>query len=220
MKKNIIFVLAILSLSVFGAALFFSREGLRLYTRHEGLDLHTETGGEDLEQEGPDLDTEKESEELGFVSTSDCPRYGYEPKEYFLEVYRVKQGDSLLSIANDELDDSSRAGEIIALNEDRYDNFWKDEKFLEVGWELLLPPKEIDFEAIDIPSLRGLGKSYGSIARKGEDNEQWWIQSGREGERSVFKISNATVVEAEELEVGDCVVLTGIGTKIYLIEKQ
>lgn len=71
-----------------------------------------------------------------------CKSYGLLPKSEVFSSYSVKSGDSLLSIAKNELGDSSRAGEIAALNEDVYPGLSLRNSFLEVGWKIVLPPKD------------------------------------------------------------------------------
>ncbi len=70
-----------------------------------------------------------------------CPSSGQIPITEFLEVYTVKKGDTLLSIAKNELNDTSRASEIVALNKylDRFPQLSLTNPFLEVGWKLYLP---------------------------------------------------------------------------------
>lgn len=65
-------------------------------------------------------------------------------RETFFKTYTVKSGDTLLSIAKNQLGSVNRVQELITLNTGKYPNFLNSantkNNFLEVGWELLLPP--------------------------------------------------------------------------------
>lgn len=54
--------------------------------------------------------------------------------------YIVRKGDTLLSIARDQLNDTSRVNEIINLNSGIYPQLSLQNPFLEVGWKLYLTP--------------------------------------------------------------------------------
>lgn len=69
-----------------------------------------------------------------------CKKYGILPKIEAFSNYTVKQGDSLLSIAKNELGNPSRASELARLNQDAYPGLSVSNPFLEVGWVLALPP--------------------------------------------------------------------------------
>lgn len=61
--------------------------------------------------------------------------------EKYLNEYIVKNGDTLLSIAKNQLGDSSRVNEIITLNKEKYPTLSLENSFIEIGWKFLLPPK-------------------------------------------------------------------------------
>ena len=68
--------------------------------------------------------------------------------DLYLYTYKVKQGDTLLSIASKELGDSSRMHEIAIYNRNEYPSLytWDDvaNKFaIKAGWVLKLPTKNI-----------------------------------------------------------------------------
>lgn len=85
-----------------------------------------------------------------------CPKSGSSTKDEFLNMYIVKKGDTLLSISKNELGDPSRVNEIINLNSDRYQLSIKD-NFIEVGWKLYLPTKDM------LPSSGKLGQYSGAV---------------------------------------------------------
>lgn len=70
-----------------------------------------------------------------------CPKQDLQSNTGFLETYTVKSGDSLLSIAKNELNNSSRVNEIVVLNKETYPHLSTEKPFIEIGWKLFLPPK-------------------------------------------------------------------------------
>ncbi len=74
------------------------------------------------------------------IKKDKCKFYGYlSNKDNYLSKYTVQKGDTLAAIAKSYLGNLDRTKEIIFLNEDRYKNLYTD-TFLEIGWELYLPP--------------------------------------------------------------------------------
>lgn len=74
------------------------------------------------------------------IKKDKCKYYGYlSNKNNYLPKYIVQKGDTLASIAKSYLGNLNRTKEIIFLNENRYKNLYTD-TFLEIGWELYLPP--------------------------------------------------------------------------------
>ncbi|MBI4226021.1 hypothetical protein HY612_02805 [Candidatus Roizmanbacteria bacterium] len=61
--------------------------------------------------------------------------------DYNYELYIVKTGDTITSIAKNELADRNRIGEIILLNIGKYPSLGSQLSYLEKGWEFRLPPK-------------------------------------------------------------------------------
>lgn len=77
-------------------------------------------------------------------SSPTCKIYTYEDRGYsFFPIYTVKTGDSLLSVARDQLGSVARIGDLIEMNKTKYPSVLNQSSFLEVGWRLLLPPKEV-----------------------------------------------------------------------------
>lgn len=74
------------------------------------------------------------------VPFSACAKQGLQPKSDYLQLYIVKPGDTLLSIAKTQLHDVSRVDELITLNKDRYPDLSLSHSFLEKDWGLFLPP--------------------------------------------------------------------------------
>jgi len=150
-----------------------------------------------------------------------CPRFGYQGKDEFLEKYTVQSGDSLLKIAKYQLNDVSKVEEIIALNKDRYPDISTKNSFLEKGWVLLLPPKDLAFNSSDIPFLQNLGRTYGALVSAGSNNDYWKIQQDSKGTLSTMKPNSRTkFIGKTNFQEGDCVIIIGIGTEILSIQPQ
>lgn len=66
--------------------------------------------------------------------------------KYVGKAYIIKPGDSIEQIARKELGDINRANEIIYLNKGKYPTLSSQTSFLEIGWELNLPPREIKLD--------------------------------------------------------------------------
>ena len=84
-----------------------------------------------------------------------CKRYGPVERDEYLTVYIVKRGNTLLSIAKTELKDVSRVNEIITMNQEQFPQLSLNSPFLEQGWKLYLPPKNITNSNGYIFALRG-----------------------------------------------------------------
>lgn len=145
----------------------------------------------------------------------DCVEHSY--ADYigdFFQEYAVKKGDTLLSISKNELGDSSRVNEIINLNSKKYPNISFRDPFIEIGWKLLLPPKEITTSG-------NLFVSYGKLVDK-NDNKKIWTLSNKGGNSyGYYYPSQFTIIE-EDIKVGDCIdlITERPGQIIYEIHKQ
>lgn len=69
--------------------------------------------------------------------------YGLLDRDFFLQSYTAQKGDTLMLIARKELGDSSRTAELININRVWYPHLSIKNPFIEVGWNLRLPPKII-----------------------------------------------------------------------------
>jgi len=150
---------------------------------------------------------------------SDCSFYGFGQKEKYLPRYVVKRGDSLLSIAKNQLNDSSRVNEIIEMNKETYPSLSLENPFIEVGWELYLPPENTD----KTNGLIFVVNGNVSISKQG-----WgvgWKNSGV----GPFPLSDlSTKAESEQISQGDCVAVIyqgrdfrrGIPAEVFAIYKQ
>lgn len=124
-------------------------------------------------------------------------RYEDVPLDDYLEKYTVKKGDTLLSIAKSELDNSSRVQELIQLNKNTYPELSLENPFIEVGWSFYLPPK-------DVVTTGVLAKGHGEIT---EIHQSYWlVMYGQGGVHlewdSSTKFENKAIDQYKE---GDCI---------------
>jgi hypothetical protein len=141
---------------------------------------------------------EKTDRMLADKLTGKCNEYGKSAKQDFLIPYKVKNGDTLLSIARDQLNDVSRVNQIIILNNDDHPSLSLERPFLEQGWFIYLPPPGItDFKDT-------LGQYKGEITLKPTPGERiTWNMEMPTG--LVPFVPKAT--DYDKYEKGDCIVL-------------
>jgi hypothetical protein len=149
-----------------------------------------------------------------------CNRYAYESSVVgFLPTYTVRRGDSLLSIAKSELNDASRVGEIIEINKQQFPGLSLEKSFIEVGWKLTLPPKEIKTGG-------NIKVSSGKLVDIRDSGTRWLIDetgSGSGGYSHYPKQGIISPVIEDGIKVGDCIDILHdyMGIKqIYIISLQ
>lgn len=77
------------------------------------------------------------------LTKAKCENYGYLDKDFYLTKYTVQKRDSVSAVAEKVLGDITRTDEIIQLNKTWYPHLSLQNPFIEIGWELRLPPKFI-----------------------------------------------------------------------------
>jgi hypothetical protein len=150
--------------------------------------------------------TIKSSEET--VVLNKCPKYGIDKnKSNLYDSYTVKKGDTLLSVAENQLHDVSRAGDIASINQDAYPGLSIKNPFIEVGYKLYLPPsflKKVTFYG-DKPNL--LYSGNGEITEILQ-NGMWRINLDNLNLNSLVRITSDTLFiekQKSEYRVGDCI---------------
>lgn len=137
-----------------------------------------------------------------------CAKTGTSEKKDFLKSYILKEGDTINSIAEKELGDTTRNTEILTLN----DNLQQ----LTIGSILYLPPDFIKHSSGHIVEVSG------KISKK--DNGSWQLSYGG-GEKGPglwmpgfwFK----DIPNADSFKIGDCVtILLDNGVKVYSVKKS
>ncbi len=115
----------------------------------------------------------------------------------FLPKYVVKKGDTLLSIATKETGNVSRADELVKINKDKYSSLSVKNPFLEVGWELDLPPVGIKATS---------GELFAESGRLSIGNLGWGTGYPRKSQRYDLSSLNALLID-KSLKEGDCVTI-------------
>lgn len=141
-----------------------------------------------------------------------CSKYGIDKnKNNLYDSYTVKKGDTLLSVAENQLHDVSRAGDIASINQDAYPGLSIKNPFIEVGYRLYLPPaflKKITFYG-DKPNL--LYSENGEITEILQDG-MWRINLDNLNLNFLVKMNTDTLFigkQKSEYKVGDCITAIG-----------
>lgn len=167
-----------------------------------------------LQTKNPQKPSSNDSEKADQLGTK-CVHYGWTDGSESLPSYMVKRGDTLLSIAKDELSDSGRVEELIALNKGGHPSLSMQSPFIEQGWVLVLPPKNSKHTSGHLKQMQGeLVDITGGAA--------WMIYSPGTGGTGPWLPSRMVASAPTELKKSDCVRMlydetTGI---IYSYELQ
>jgi len=130
----------------------------------------------------------------------DCSIYGPLLISQFLEEYVVKPGDTLLSVAEDELGDVSRASEIVALNQrlDRYPERSLSNPFIEQGWKLFMPPENVKQTSGNIQAYAG------EIEEIGDTEFVIGFKGGGGGKVNINADTKFLLKSRKDYQIGDC----------------
>lgn len=149
-----------------------------------------------------------------------CSQYGeITDKSQFLQKYTVQPGNSLLSIAKQQLNDVSKVGEIIALNKDMYPDLSLDNSFLEQGMTLYLPDKNWPLSSDDLVQIAG---QVTEIDNGNSDDlkDERIVINGPTFVSSMLSSNSSIYSQNKQVKVGDCiksvVELNSTGQLIYL----
>jgi len=128
----------------------------------------------------------------------------------------IKSGDTLLSISRSQLNSTSRVGELIEMNKKRYPGLSLENPFIEVGWELILPPKEVRTSG-------NIRVTSGKLSAISENEFKWTVQdqSGSSYNCYIYKGDNPII--DDNVKVGECVDIIHDfmnSKKIYIINLQ
>lgn len=154
--------------------------------------------------------------EIKQQSKGKCEFYGYLDKDFFLTQYTVKKGDNVSSVAVKELGDATRTEELIQLNKPWYPHLTNQTPFIEVGWQLRIPPKMLTKSS---GALVGVG---GEILEKTDNsisiNLAYSLPGIQDGYFSHIGVKTKYLGRSL-FNVGDCVYAvedTGINANIIL----
>lgn len=159
-------------------------------------------------------------------SRLNCQLNDLQPREDFMPTYIVKRGDTLISVARDQLGSPDRAEELARLNQlEQHPELSLTTPFLEVGWKLLLPPKEIKKSSGQISVVSG------EFIRQGNEMPNvFWFRTRQinsvTGDEPIYT-NPSTVFKAGGLEIGKCYNIVydtnspyGAGSNALLITSQ
>lgn len=169
-------------------------------------------GGQQQEKSvNTNSDVVAKKDETAIMLNKKCNLYQSSgPADIILPKYIVRKGDTLLSVAKLQLGDVSRAGELAEINKLRYPGVSLKNSFLEVGWEIVLPPREIKTSGnLDLASgnLIAIGNTDGV--------EYWKVKAPTE---IAFYLEEKSIVK-DDITLGDCINLLsdqGYGKKIQI----
>ncbi|KKS95652.1 MAG: hypothetical protein UV73_C0015G0027 [Candidatus Gottesmanbacteria bacterium GW2011_GWA2_43_14] len=153
----------------------------------------------------------------GYVPHVNCQYDGWNLSKDFLRSYVVKPGDSLLSIAANQMGSTSRVSELIKFNHDTY-SLSLENPILEPGWVLKIPPEFVKESGGDIRMISGeLIETQGPYA--------WRIYSAQAGgDTGPFAPDSDTVMPETPFIKGDCVNLLWDvrpgNSKVLIITRQ
>lgn len=131
--------------------------------------------------------------------------------EPFLETYTVKSGDSLLSISKEIYGNTGKISDLVFLNKHTYNSLSTDSPFIEIGWVLLLPEKDITIDD------RGMSISAGKVFSS--DGNKLILKTTSSAPSYNF-YKTPTSIPFDSILPDDCVVIYHGGTDIYKVEKQ
>jgi LysM repeat protein len=157
--------------------------------------------------EGNDLPSSDSNNIPSAVSTITCARSGFAQKWEYLTAYTIKAGDTIQSIASDQLNDASRVNEILQIN---------GVGPLVIGSTLYLPPPMITKSSGNIKEV------YGKLVDKAAS--YWHISFSANSSGLGVLIPSYWFVgmaNIDSYQVGDCLkVLYDDGDKVYTISLQ
>ena len=145
-----------------------------------------------------------------------CEFYGFLDKDFFLTKYTVQKGDNISSVAQKELGDATRTEELIQLTKPWYPHLTDQTPFIEVGWQLRVPPKMLTKSS---GALVGIG---GEIIEKTDSTISINLAYNQAGiDDGYFSHVNTTTknIGKSSFNVGDCIYAvedTGINADFIL----
>lgn len=141
------------------------------------------------------------------TNTAPCTKSGYGQKWEYLTSYKIKEGDSLPSIAEEQLGSADRVNEILKLN---------GVGPLVVGATLYLPPQSITKSSGNIKQVSG------KLISK---NASMWHLSFNEDEKGLGLLIPTywfeKIAARDSYRVGDCVtILLDDGNTVFAVSRQ
>lgn len=199
---------------------FFGQLPCVMVSSNSVLELeHKEAGWCDDEEEEYVAKIQRLPPQQVSEQSSQC-LYGYLHEDEFLVKYTAQRGDTLLSIAKNELGDISRVHQLINLNTNWYPHLSLENPFIEVGWELRLPPTYIKSS---VRELWGINQwtIQGKIVK--ETEEFFHIKQVVDGPGGYIleKTRDTVYLGQDSFAEGDCVIaIFHLPAKLLVISPQ
>lgn len=158
------------------------------------------------------------------ANIENCPIQGIDQnKNNLYEKYVAQEGDTLQSIANSQLGDPSRIGDLYYINRQTYPGLSMNGQEIEPGWVIYLPPayfKSVEF-AGRVPKL--IYAESGRITHiVGKNN--WIIYLDQSNAAREMNVTGAVFINKKQslFRVGDCITTINqeMGNKIYAVFAQ
>lgn len=209
---SIIKVLSIVLLVM--AILFFGIKLSEEYHFQKDYQLLTKTMNDNQKDNSSQTQDILENKKLAESVT--CKKYGGMSVDDYYNVYTVKTGDTLLSIAREQLGSTDKVGDLIVQNKDRFPSLSVDNPFLEVGWKLLiLKPQYSSYHD-------KLYKGAGLVLKSTTDTlvVNWTKELAGQG--YFYPGSGTQMIGKQSFQRGDCVIVTyaGSGRAVLSVELQ
>ena len=135
-----------------------------------------------------------------------CAYYGLLDQDFFLTKYTVQKGDTLLSVAKNQLGDSSRVDELIQLNKQTYPSISIQNPTIEVGWILRISPKYF-------PRWTGILEGEGGkVLENTNDDIVITVRSDQNVPTISYKTAQTKYLGQDTFKVGDCVYILEEGS--------
>jgi hypothetical protein len=183
-----------------------TQEKTVLQATNQALNIQTPTPSESsLEKNALPVSTENVTPTAVIENT--CSKNGFAQKWEYLTSYTIKGGDSLQSIAADQLKDATRADEILKIN---------GVGSLVVGSTLYLPPSSITKSSGNIKQV------YGKLVEKNSVSWHLSFTAGTTGQGILIPAYLFdSVPNVSTYKIGDCLsILLDDGYKIYSLTLQ
>lgn len=136
----------------------------------------------------------------------ECSYYREFSTDEYYNIYTVKKGDTLLSIAQDQLGSTDRVLDIITQNKEKFPMLSLDNSFLEIGWTLkILKPEYGPYDGI-IRKSAGRISNYSNGKLEISKKTKTYTSSGSFYPNKAFQLK-----DLKGFKVGDCVIVTYAG---------
>jgi len=148
-----------------------------------------------------------------------CKSYGSLDQNFYLNEYKVKDGDTLLTIAQKEMGKSSRIDELIQLNKNKFPNLSLENPDIETDWVFIIPPS---FFPRSTGYIKGVS---GRISKIDEKSITINLKRNKLVEEISYKMPSTIYLGKNSYIPGDCIYIikdnsNRVGTGILAVSSQ